>query len=42
MDDLNEVQDQQLYKVGFFTVLQNNLQLHKSEEHLIQESNLKL
>ena len=41
MDDLNEVQDQQLYKVGFFTVLQTK-QLHKNEEHLIQESNLKL
>ena len=26
------------YKVGFFTVLQSNLQLHKNEEHLNQPS----
>ena len=26
------------YKVGFFTVLQSNLQLHKNEEHLNQSS----
>ena len=26
------------YKVGFFTILQSNLQLHKNEEHLNQPS----